>query len=114
MYDGCYFSADRLVEFGIGMAVARQMVQMFEKSMSSVKQVETLQTTQSIYYVSIDNRQVGPLDDKELMQIVNNGFINKDSLAWMPGMVAWQPVKDVPQILKLIALNPPEIPPYEI
>ncbi len=30
------FSADRLVEFGIGMAVAQQMVQMFNQAMAPV------------------------------------------------------------------------------
>lgn len=113
MYDGCYFSADRLVEFGIGMAMARQMVQMFEKSMDAAnKKAEP--ETEPVYYVEQLGKPIGPINKKELLRLIFFDKVDKDTLAWMPGMIAWQPIKDVPQILKLIALNPPELPSYEI
>lgn len=104
MYDGCYFSAERLVEFGIGMAVARQMVQMFETSMKAANTNAELQA-EPVYYVEQLGKSIGPINKNELLQLVFSDKVDKDTLAWMPGMIAWQPIKDVPQILKLIALS---------
>ena len=36
--------------------------------------------------------------------------VNKDTLAWMPGMVAWKPIEQVPEILKFVVLAPPALP----
>lgn len=113
MYDDCYFSADRLVEFGIGIAVARQMVQTFEKSMDAAN-ISAEPETEPVYYVEQFGKPIGPINQKELLKLIFFDKVDKDTLAWMPGMMAWQPIKDVPQILKLIALNLPELPTYEI
>lgn len=63
------------------------------------------------YYVAIDGKQVGPLGSNELMQLIVQQKVNKDSLCWIPGMPAWKPIEEVPAILKLIALAPPPLNP---
>ena len=67
------------------------------------------QAVPEIYYVAIDGQQVGPLNANELSQLVTQKRINKNTLAWVPGMSAWQPVAQVPAILKVIALTPPPL-----
>ena len=108
-----FFSVDRLVEFGLGIGVAQQMVGMMNQYMQSMYVPGSIQSMPNpvphIYYVAIDGQQVGPLNDSELSQLVIQKKINKDSLAWVPGMVSWKPIELVPAILKVIALTPPPL-----
>lgn len=118
MNDNNFFSADRLVEFGMGMAMAQQMVKMMNQSMQQMYVPGSIQSMPqprpqqpNIIYVGIDGKQVGPLSDNEIINLVNNRTINKDTLAWMPGMPAWKPIEQVPEILRIIAITPPPINP---
>jgi len=117
MNDNNFFSVDRLVEFGMGMAMAQQMVNMMNQSMRQMYVPGSIQSMpqpapqqqSNVIYLGIDGQQVGPLSESEVMTLVNNRRINKDTLVWMPGMPAWKPIEQVPEILKIIALTPPPI-----
>ena len=115
MKDESFFSIDRLVEFGLGMAMAQQMVNVMNQSMRGMYVPGSIQSmpqaTSQIYYVAIEGRQVGPLSDSELMQLITQRKVSKDTLTWMPGMQTWQPIEQVPAVLKLIALTPPPLNP---
>lgn len=115
MNDNNFFSVDRLVEFGMGMAMAQQMVGMMNQTMQQMYVPGSIQSMprpaqQNIYYVGLGGQPVGPLNDAEIAQMVAQRKINKDTLAWMPGMAEWKPVEQVPEILKIIALTPPAMP----
>lgn len=114
MNDNSFFSIDRLVEFGLGMAMARQMVQVMNQSMKQMYvpgSMQSMPTSQPpTFYVAIEGRSVGPLTESEFSNLVSNKKVTKDSLAWMPGMLGWQPIEQIPQILKIVALVPPPIP----
>lgn len=113
MNDNSFFSVDKLVEFGLGMGIAQQMVGMMNQYMQSMYVPGSTQSLPKlmpeIYYVAIDGQQTGPLNDKELSQMVFQKRINKDTLAWVPGMSSWKPIEQVPAILKVIALTPPSL-----
>ena len=113
MNEDSFYSIDRLVEFGIGMGIAQQMVGMMNQYMQSMYVPGSIQSTPNpmpqTYYVAIDGQQVGPLNDSELSQLVTEKKINKDTLAWVPGMLSWEPIEKVPAILKVIALTPPPL-----
>ena len=108
-----FFSIDRLVEFGLGMGMAQQMVGMMNQYMQQMYVPGSIQSMPQpmpqTYYVAVDGQQVGPLNDGELVQLINQKKINKDSLAWVPGMLEWKPIEQVPAILKVIALTPPPL-----
>ncbi len=106
-----FFSVDRLVEFGLGMAMAQQMVGMMNQTMQTMQLPGGLQNqqAQNVFYVAIDGNAVGPLANNELSHLVLNHKVNKDTLAWMPGMPEWKPIEQVPEILKVIALTPPPL-----
>ena len=108
-----FFSIDRLVEFGLGMGIAQQMVNVMNQSMRSMYVPGSIQSmpqpVQSIYYVALEGKAVGPLNDSELSQLISQKKVNKDTLAWIPGMTAWQPIEKVPSILKVVALTPPPL-----
>lgn len=111
MNNDSFFSMDKLVEFGLGMAMAQQMINVMNQSMQNMYIPGSAQTLPKpeIYYVAVDGTQVGPLNGGELMHLVNQGKVNKDTLCWMPGMQAWQTVEQTPAVLKLIALTPPPL-----
>lgn len=116
MNDNNFFSVDRLVEFGMGIAMAQQMVNMMNQSMQQMYVPGSIQSMPQpkqqqpqLYYVGINGQQVGPLNESELITMINNHSVNKDTLAWMPGMPTWKPIEQVPEILKIIALTPPPL-----
>lgn len=113
MDNSSFFSIDRLVEFGLGMGMAQQMVGMMNQYMQQMYVPGSIQSMPKqmpqIYYVAIEGQQVGPLNDSELSRLISQKQVNKDSLAWMPGMAAWQPIEQIPAILKIVALTPPPL-----
>ena len=114
MDDQSCFYIDRLVDFGLGMGVANQMVGIMNQYMRTMDisgSIQQLQRTVSpIYYVAIDRQPIGPLNDGEMASLIAQKKVTKDTLAWMPGMMGWQPIEKVPAILKIVALAPPPLP----
>lgn len=108
-----FFSLDRLLEFGLGMGMAQQMINMMNQSMKSMYIPGSIQSMPqpitSMYYVAINGQQIGPLNESELMGLIRDKKVSKDTLSWMPGMTTWLPIEKVPAILKLIALTPPPL-----
>lgn len=117
MNENSFFSIDRLVEFGMGMAMAQQMVQVMNQSMKQMYVPGSIQSmpapqaqlAQPIY-VAVDGQSVGPLAESEFSRLITEKKVTKDTLAWMPGMLGWQPIEQIPSILKIVALAPPPIP----
>lgn len=110
-----FLSLDRLVEFGLGMSMARQMVNVMNESMQNMYvpgSIKTISATPSptTIYVAIEGSSIGPLNESEFSQLVTNKTVTKDTLAWMPGMQNWQPIEKIPAILKIVALSPPPLP----
>lgn len=114
MNDNSFFSIDRLLEFGMGMSMAQQMVGMMNQTMSQMCVPGSMQSMpaahQVTFYVAINGQQVGPVSESEFAQLVATKQVTKDTLAWMPGMITWKPIEQIPAILKVIAVVPPLIP----
>lgn len=115
MNNDSFFSIDRLVEFGLGMSMAQQTMNVMNESMKNMYVPGSIQTMPSsrpvaTCYVAIDGKSVGPLSESEFSQMVMNKAVTKDTLAWMPGMQTWQPVERIPDLLKIVALTPPPLP----
>ena len=114
MDNGNFYSIDRLVEFGMGMAMAQQMVKVMNETMRQMYVpgcIQSMPAAQPItFYVAINGQQIGPISEREFTQLVIKKQVTKDPLAWMPGMLAWKPIEQIPAILKIIAVVPPPIP----
>ena len=108
-----FFSVDRLVEFGMGMGMAQQMVGMMNQYVQSMYVPGSIQSMPkplpTIYYVAIDGQQIGPLNDSELSSLIVQKKVTKDTLAWIPGLLEWKPIEQIPAILKIVALTPPPL-----
>lgn len=114
MNDDNFFSINKLVEFGMGMAVAQQMVKTMNEAMSTMKIPGTFQNYNPLQsqqvYVLIDNQPQGPLSDQEVMKLIMNGKLTKENLVWQPGMPNWEIAEKVNEISRLFLLQPPPIP----
>ena len=114
MNDNSFYSIDRLIEFGMGMAMAQQMVRVMNETIQTMYVPGSIQSMPAAppvtFYVAINGRQVGPISESEFTQLVTTKQVTKDTLAWMPGMLAWKPIEQIPSILKVIAVAPPPIP----
>lgn len=114
MNNDSFFSIDRLVEFGMGMAMAQQMVEMMNRTMKQMYvpgSIQSMPATQPVtFYVAVGGRQIGPVSESEFTKMVTDRLVTKDTLAWMPGMLVWKPIEQIPAILKVIAVTPPPIP----
>lgn len=112
-----FSSIDRLVEFGMGLSLAQQMVNTMNHAMNNMQVAgvnagTTGQTgcasasmTATHWYTVVDNRQVGPLNTAELTKLIDNDSIQENSLVWRPGMSGWQMACNVPEINKIFLLN---------
>ena len=111
MNDESFFSINRLVEFGMGMAVAQQMVNTMNSAMTSMHVTGSMNSMQTaapqFYYAMIEGKQVGPFSEQELSRLIAEKKVVKETYIWKPGLQKWEIAEKLPEILKLVALAPP-------
>ena len=114
MNDYSFYSIDRLVEFGMGMAMAQQMVRGMNEAMQKMYvpgSINNLSAPQCPpIYVAIADKATGPLSEKEFSALVQEKAVNCNTLCWLPGQTGWKPIDQCPQLLKIIAMAPPPLP----
>ena len=112
MNNNSFFSIDRLVEFGMGMAIAQQMVKTMNETMQNMYVPGAMNPMQSpqqqFYYAIIEEKQAGPFSEQELSRLIAEKKVVKETYIWKPGMSKWEIAECLPDILKLVALTPPE------
>jgi len=109
-----FFSMDKLVEFGMGMAIATQMAKSMNQSLTQMEipgaGKAMPNNTDSIYYVVLDGKSEGPFSLTELSRLIAEKKIMKETYVWKPGMAQWDLAENVSEVLRLVALTPPPIP----
>ncbi len=114
MDDESFFSINRLVEFGMGVAIAQQMVKTMNESMTTMHIPGAMNQVQSpspqFYYVIINGLQAGPFTEQDLARLITDQKIDKSTYIWKPGMFNWEIAERLPEILKIVALTPPPLP----
>lgn len=111
MHNEDFFSIDRLVEFGIGFNVANQMIKMMNESLHNMTVPgadNAFKGQPTMYYAIIDGQQSGPYSECELIRLISDKKIDKSTFMWKPGMTSWKQVQELPDVLKLVALMPPQ------
>ena len=93
---------DRVVEFGMGMAVCQQIPQMMNTASNAANQPAPPPIPKATaYFLAIDGKQYGPFTVEQLRPFVPTGQINERTLVWCQGMSAWAPAStrgDIAQI----------------
>ena len=49
-----------------------------------------------MWYYTLNNQQVGPVDEKEIKKLVDSGVINQATMLWTNGMAGWAPISQTP------------------
>ena len=113
MNDDSFFSVNRLVEFGLGLAVAQQMVQYMNIGTHTMHVPGAMGSMHSrsmqSYYAVINGFQDGPFSELELARLILEKKIVKETYIWKYGMRNWQNVESLPEIFRLVALVPPPL-----
>ena len=113
--DNNMFSVENLVEFGMGVAVANQMVSSMNNVIKNTavpganNTVSNNTKTDVVYYAAIDEKAAGPFTVTELSRLIADKKINKNTLIWQPGMPEWKRAEEIPEVLKIVALTPPPL-----
>jgi hypothetical protein len=115
MNDSDFFSVDKLVEFGLGLAISQQMVASMNHTLKNSaipgsSNVLLSNPSVELFYFAPENQVMGPFGAKETLDFIQQGKINKDTLAWKPGNHQWKRIEEMPEVLKYIALAPPQLP----
>jgi hypothetical protein len=108
-----YYSVDRLVEFGVSMAVAQQMISGFQQAMTQATPSQPLQEQQSsnrVYYAVVEGEQHGPLSYHDIIRMVREHELNSGTLIWTPGQSSWLPASSFQEIMAIVAAAPPVVP----
>ena len=118
MYDEkSFYSIDRLVEFGMGMAVAQQMVNAMNQTMAAMHipgagnpmHPPSAPPPARVYYAVLDGKQAGPFSETELARLVTDKKLSKETYVWHTGLTEWKTAENIPEIVRLAALAPPPI-----
>lgn len=110
-----FSSLDRLMEMGMSLGLAQQMVNTMNHTINSmhIAGVNAGTTGQTLHqqassvqwYAAIDNHLAGPLSEKDLHKFIEKNLLVADTLLWCPGMKTWQRAQDIPVINKELLLK---------
>ena len=109
-----FYSMDKLVEFGMSMAIANQMASSMNQTLNQMqvpgagKAMPT--ASDNIYFAVIDGSQSGPYSLTELSRLIAEKKIVKETYIWKPGMAQWELAGNIAEVLRLVAITPPPVP----
>lgn len=112
--ENCFNSLDRLLEFGMSMAVAQQMMQTMSHAMQNMntpqfKNVNMPLPEPKHFFALVNDIPQGPFTEQELSGHILANRITKDTFVWFQGMPGWMQALQVPEVTKLFSLMPPPI-----
>jgi hypothetical protein len=99
------------------MSIAQQMV----KSMNEMMATTVVPTAHNVpipqrnavparvYYAVFEGKQAGPFSETEIVRLIADKKLSKETLVWYPGLDNWKTAENIPEILRLVALTPPAI-----
>lgn len=113
-----FFSIDRLVEFGLGVGIAQQMVNSMNQALRNAPMPGAMGPAGHValpasYFFILDGKQAGPFSADQVPQLIGNGQVTRSTYAWRPGLAQWEAVENLPDVLRIVALVPPPFKPEE-
>ena len=112
--DNNFNSLEKMMEFGMSMAVAQQMMQTMNHAMNQMqtpqfKNVNIPLPVTKQFYALVNELPQGPFTENELTTHIVAEKVKKGTMVWMPGMPSWMPAEQVLDVNKLFDLIPPPI-----
>jgi membrane protease subunit (stomatin/prohibitin family) len=102
------------VGLGVGFAMANQVAQGLNfggGAQPPAAPPPPPPPTASSWHITQNGQSLGPFDQQQLAQGVQQGQVNAQTLVWSAGMTAWTPAGQVPQLASLFGPPPPPPPP---
>lgn len=112
--DNNFNSIERMMEFGMSMSVAQQMMQTMNHAMSQMqtpqfKNVNVPVPVAKQFYALVNEMPQGPFTESELTSHIMAGRVEKSTMVWLQGMPSWMPAEQVLDVNKLFSMLPPPI-----
>jgi len=112
--DNNFNSIEKMMEFGMSMSIAQQMMQTMNHAMSQMqtpqfKNVNVPVPIAKQFYALVNDIPQGPFNESELTAHIVAGKVQKTTMVWLHGMPSWMPAEQVMDVNKLFALVPPPI-----
>jgi hypothetical protein len=111
MDENSFFSMDRLLEFGMGISIAQQMVNSMNHAVNNMHVPGAMQSMgnppKHFFYAMIEGKQNGPFSEQEFTRLIEEKKVVKETYVWMPSLPNWKMAEQIPEVLKLVALSPP-------
>ncbi|HTU62285.1 MAG TPA: SPFH domain-containing protein [Polyangiales bacterium] len=104
------------VGLGVGFAMANQVAQGLNFGGGAGAGVQPPAApppppAASSWHITQNGQSLGPFNQQQLAQGVQQGQVNAQTLVWSAGMTAWTPAGQVPQLAGLFGPPPPPPPP---
>lgn len=102
---------EKMMELGIGMSMIQQMPAMINSVMpqgnaqSKEQTPPPVQVPNAETYLAVDSSQAGPFSDEDLIKLIKNQLLKRETLVWRAGMSTWLPAEQVPEVNKLFILS---------
>ena len=112
--DNNFNSIEKMMEFGMSMSVAQQMMQTMNHAMSNIQTPQFNNINMPVpapkhFFALVNEIPQGPLSESELTGHILAGRVQKTTMVWLQGMQSWMPAEQVMDVNKLFALVPPPI-----
>ncbi|MDR2068438.1 MAG: DUF4339 domain-containing protein [Spirochaetaceae bacterium] len=116
MNENGFYSVDRLLEFGMSIAIAQQMVKSMNDMMANMRIPGAMNHSRpfeqrnpnNIFYAVIDGKQEGPFSETEFAGLIADKKVVTETYVWRPGMINWQLAGNIPSVLQIVAITPPK------
>jgi membrane protease subunit (stomatin/prohibitin family) len=102
------------VGLGVGFAMANQVAQGLNFGAGAGAQPPAAPPpppAATSWHITQNGQSLGPYNQQQLAQGVQQGHVNAQTLVWSAGMTAWTPASQVPQLAGLFGPPPPPPPP---
>lgn len=107
-------STSKGLELGMGLAMANQIAnsmqqQNVEDSKEDTNEPPPIPKSLSVY-LAIDGESTGPYSESELREKIEDGSLDRSTLAWTQGMDEWKPAGNIDRLAPLFKQKPPPLP----
>jgi hypothetical protein len=112
--DSNFNSLEKMMDFGMSMAVAQQMMQTMNHAMSHMQTPQFNNVNMPVpapkqFYALVNDIPQGPFSESELTGHILAARVHKTTMVWLHGMPSWMPAEQVMDVNKLFGLVPPPI-----
>lgn len=114
MNNNSFNSIEKLMEFGMSMAIAQQMMQTMNHAMSNMQTPQfhnlSMQMPKPLHFFALVNDiPQGPFSELEMSNHIISNRVSEETLIWFNGLPGWMKAQQIPEVSKLFLLKPPSL-----